>query len=114
MKEPLISSEKIHPLAIEVCRMLQEADYQSFIVGGCVRDLLLRQSPKDWDICTNAQPEDVIRIFPKTIPTGLQHGTITVCIGEGVENHFEVTTFRVEGKYTDGRRPESVAFVQDI
>lgn len=114
MKEPLISSGKIHPLAIEVCRMLQEADYQAFIVGGCVRDLLLRQNPKDWDICTDAQPEDVIRLFPKTIPTGLQHGTITVCMGEGVENHFEVTTFRVEGKYTDGRRPESVAFVKDV
>ena len=109
-----IFPEKIHPLAIEVCRMLQEADYQAFIVGGCVRDLLLGQKPKDWDITTNAQPEDVIRLFTKTIPTGLQHGTVTVCMGEGVENHFEVTTFRVEGKYLDGRRPESVSFVQDV
>lgn len=114
MKESLISPDKIHPLAIEVCRILQGANYQSFIVGGCVRDLLLRQNPKDWDITTNAQPEDVIRLFSKTIPTGLQHGTVTVCMGEGVENHFEVTTFRVEGKYLDGRRPESVSFVQDV
>ena len=114
MQEPLISLEKIHPLAIEVCRILQEANYQAFIVGGCVRDLLLGQKPKDWDICTNAQPTDVIRLFPKTIPTGLQHGTITVCMAEGVENHFEVTTFRWEGKYTDGRRPDSVVFVQDV
>ena len=114
MQELRISPEKIHPVAVEVCRILQEANYQAFIVGGCVRDLLLGQAPKDWDICTDAQPEEVIRLFPKTIPTGLQHGTVTVCMGEGVDNHFEVTTFRVEGKYLDGRRPESVAFVQDV
>jgi tRNA nucleotidyltransferase (CCA-adding enzyme) len=106
--------QSIHPLAIEVCRTLQEAGYQAFIVGGCVRDLYLHIAPKDWDITTNAAPEQVMQLFPRTLPTGLQHGTVTVCMAEGVENHFEVTTFRVEGKYLDGRRPEEVRFVQSV
>jgi tRNA nucleotidyltransferase (CCA-adding enzyme) len=104
----------INSKAFEICNILQKAGYQSFIVGGCIRDLLLSISPKDWDITTDATPEQVMNIFPKNIPTGLQHGTITVVMGEGVENHFEITTFRVEGKYSDGRRPEEVSFVVDI
>lgn len=104
----------IHPKAIEVCQILQQHGYQAYIVGGCVRDMLMHGIPKDWDICTDASPEKVLEIFPKTIPTGLQHGTVTICMGEGVENHFEVTTFRVEGKYTDGRRPEEVRFVTKV
>jgi tRNA nucleotidyltransferase/poly(A) polymerase len=104
----------IHPQAIEVCKILNEHKYQAFIVGGCVRDLLLGQKPKDWDICTDASPQTVTKIFQKTIPTGLQHGTVTVCMGEGVENHFEVTTFRVEGEYSDGRRPDEVFFVMNV
>ena len=114
MKTHPILNENIHPLAIEVCRTLHSHNYQAFIVGGCVRDLFLGATPKDWDITTNANPEQVMKIFPKTIPTGLQHGTITVVMGEGVENHFEVTTFRVEGEYKDGRRPEEVFFVQNV
>ena len=109
-----ISPHLIHPLAIEVCRVLNEHNYQAFIVGGCVRDLLLGQTPKDWDITTDASPENVSRIFPRNIPTGLQHGTVTVCMGEGVENHFEVTTFRIEGEYSDGRRPDEVFFVMNV
>lgn len=84
------------------------------MVGGCVRDLLLGETPKDYDITTDATASQVMNIFPKTIPTGLQHGTITVVMGEGVSNHFEVTTFRIEGNYSDGRRPEEVFFVQQI
>lgn len=109
-----ISQHLIHPLAIEVCRVLNKHNYQAFIVGGCVRDLLLGQQPKDWDITTDASPQKVLEIFPKTIPTGLQHGTVTVCMGEGVENHFEVTTFRIEGEYSDGRRPDEVFFVMNV
>lgn len=109
-----ISPDLIHPLAIEVCRVLHENEYQAFIVGGCVRDLLLGQRPKDWDITTDASPKRVMEIFQKTIPTGLQHGTVTVCMGEGVENHFEVTTFRIEGEYSDGRRPDEVFFVMNV
>jgi tRNA nucleotidyltransferase (CCA-adding enzyme) len=104
----------LHPLAIEVCRVLNKHNYQAFIVGGCVRDLLLNQKPKDWDITTDCSPQKLLEIFPKTIPTGLQHGTVTVCMGEGVENHFEVTTFRIEGEYSDGRRPDEVFFVMDV
>lgn len=113
-KNYLISKININSNAIEVCRILQEYGYQSYIVGGCVRDLLLGIKPKDWDICTDAIPEKVMEIFPKHYPTGLQHGTITIAMGEGIENHFEITTFRVEGKYIDGRRPEEVFFVKNI
>jgi tRNA nucleotidyltransferase (CCA-adding enzyme) len=114
MKELQISPQQVNPQAVEVCRVLHEAGYEAFIVGGCVRDLLLKQIPKDWDIATSASPENVIKLFPKTYPTGLQHGTVTVAMGEGPENHFEVTTFRIEGEYLDGRRPESVFFVMHI
>ncbi len=100
--------------AIEVCRILQNSGHQSFIVGGCVRDILLKINPKDWDITTSATPQQVMSLFPKNYPTGLQHGTVTVSMGDGPENQFEVTTFRVEGKYTDGRRPEEVFFVTDV
>lgn len=114
MREPYFFNKLIHPLAIEVCRTLNEHGYQAFIVGGCVRDLILGQRPKDWDICTNAAPQNILEIFPKTIPTGLQHGTVTVCMKEGIENHFEVTTFRIEGEYSDGRRPNEVSFVANV
>lgn len=113
--EPVASFlQLIHPKAAVVCHILQAAGHQAYIVGGCVRDLHLGLTPKDWDICTSASPEQVVELFPKTIPTGIKHGTITVCMGEGVDNHFEVTTFRVEGKYLDGRRPEEVKFVQNV
>lgn len=114
MEHRPISTHLIHPRAIEVCRILHQHEYQAFIVGGCVRDLLLGQKPKDWDITTDASPKKVMEIFQKNIPTGLQHGTVTVCMGEGVENHFEVTTFRIEGEYSDGRRPDEVFFVMDV
>jgi tRNA nucleotidyltransferase/poly(A) polymerase len=104
----------VNTKAVSICKILNENGYQAFIVGGCVRDLLLGTTPKDWDIATDAPPKEVIKIFPKTIPTGLQHGTVTVAMGVGVENHFEVTTFRIEGAYTDGRRPEEVFFVMNI
>lgn len=109
-----ISQQLVNPGALEVCRVLSQAGYQAYIVGGCVRDLLLEQTPKDWDITTDATPQEVMSLFNKTIPTGLQHGTVTVVLGEGVENHYEVTTFRVEGDYTDGRRPEQVFFVLNV
>lgn len=109
-----IFQQPIHPLAIQTCQILQNAGYQAYIVGGCVRDLHLGVAPKDWDITSDATPQQVMSLFPKNIPTGLQHGTVTVCMGEGVENHFEITTFRVEGKYTDGRRPEEVRFVSSL
>jgi tRNA nucleotidyltransferase (CCA-adding enzyme) len=114
MQKLAISPHLIHPSAVEICHILHDNGYQAFIVGGCVRDLLLGQKPKDWDITSDAHPETVIQLFPKTIPTGLQHGTVTVCMGDGVENQFEVTTFRIEGEYSDGRRPDVVLFVANV
>lgn len=106
-----IDFEKINKNALSVCRELQNSGYQSYIVGGCVRDLLLGQEPKDWDITTDALPEVVAKMFPKVLLTGLQHGTVTVMHGG---EPLEVTTFRTEGTYTDGRRPDEVKFVSNI
>lgn len=88
-----------------------ENNYEAYMVGGCVRDCLLGLSPKDYDITTSAKPNIIENLFTKTIPTGIEHGTITVVI----ENeNFEVTTYRTEGNYIDNRRPESVQFVSNI
>ena len=90
---------------------LEKHNYEAFIVGGCVRDSLLNKSPKDWDITTSALPEIVTSLFPKTIPTGIQHGTVTVIISG---KSFEVTTYRIDGEYSDGRHPNGVCFTSSI
>lgn len=92
---------------------LNGAGHSAYVVGGCVRDSLLGLEPHDWDICTSARPEQVIDVFgaERVIPTGLKHGTVTV--RENGES-FEVTTFRVDGPYSDGRRPDSVRFSDDL
>ena len=90
-----------------VCERLAQAGHQAVVVGGCVRDALLGRTPGDWDVATSAHPDEVMRIFRKTIPTGLQHGTVTVLEGGA---SVEVTTFRGEGAYTDARRPDHVVF----
>lgn len=92
---------------------LEAAGFQAFVVGGCVRDYMLGLEPEDWDICTAANPEDMLEVFrdDTVIPTGIQHGTITVITKEG---HAEVTTFRSDGVYADSRHPQSVTFVSDI
>lgn len=94
-----------------ICRRLRESGKRGWIVGGCVRDMLRGNTPKDWDVATDARPEEVTRLFRKVIPTGIQHGTVTVVL-HGVP--FEVTTLRGEGAYSDGRRPDSVEFTSDI
>lgn len=86
-------------------------NFEAFMVGGCVRDILLGSLPKDYDITTSAKPEITISLFHKTIPTGLKHGTVTVLISN---EPYEVTTYRTEGKYIDNRRPSSVNFVTYI
>ncbi|MGL5354047.1 MAG: CCA tRNA nucleotidyltransferase [Clostridium sp.] len=86
-------------------------NHKAFMVGGCVRDIILKKEPKDYDITTSALPDETILLFDKTIPTGLQHGTITVLINK---EPYEVTTFRTDGDYKDNRRPNSVLFVNDI
>jgi tRNA nucleotidyltransferase (CCA-adding enzyme) len=94
-----------------ICKRLRERGKRGWIVGGCVRDLLRGAKALDWDVATDARPDDVIAMFKKVIPTGIQHGTVTV-VKRGV--HYEVTTLRGDGVYTDGRRPDKVEFVDDI
>jgi tRNA nucleotidyltransferase (CCA-adding enzyme) len=98
---------------LEVLRRLDEAGHRSWIVGGAVRDLLLHRPREaaDFDVATPATPQEVSALFPKVIPTGIEHGTVTVVSG-GLA--IEVTTFRGEGAYVDGRRPESVTFHRDL
>jgi len=90
---------------------LQAAGHEAWLVGGGVRDLLLGKQPKDWDIATQALPQEVMKLFRKVVPTGIAHGTVTVLVPEG---HVEVTTFRVESAYVDGRRPGTVEFRRDL
>ncbi|XXY46541.1 HD domain-containing protein [Sorangium sp. So ce269] len=94
-----------------ICRRLRERGKRGWIVGGCVRDLLRGQPAKDWDVATDARPDEVVASFRKVIPTGIQHGTVTVLV-RGVP--YEVTTLRGDGTYSDGRRPDRVEFVDDI
>lgn len=94
-----------------VINTLLSKGYEAYIVGGCVRDMLLSKIPNDFDVTTSAEPNEVIALFEKTIPTGIKHGTVTVMVqGEPVE----VTTFRTEGGYTDCRRPDEVHFVKSL
>ena len=90
---------------------LQQHGYEAYAVGGCVRDALLGRKPNDWDITTSARPEQVKDVFKRTIDTGIQHGTVTV-----MEDHigFEVTTYRIDGEYEDGRHPKEVQFTPDL
>ena len=99
--------------ARQILEKLNGAGYPAYVVGGCVRDSLLGIAPKDWDICTAARPEELQRIFSgfHVVETGLKHGTLTV-IAEGTP--YEVTTFRVDGAYTDHRHPDGVTFVADV
>ena len=92
---------------------LHGAGYAAYAVGGCVRDSLLGRIPQDWDLCTSARPEQVLALFGEgqCIPTGLQHGTVTIKYGGQL---YETTTFRTEGAYTDGRHPDEVHFVPDV
>jgi len=92
---------------LAVLTKLKTQNFEAFLVGGCVRDALLGKTPKDFDIATNALPEQVVAAFERVIPTGIEHGTVTVLM-YGIP--IEVTTFRTEGKYEDGRRPASVSF----
>jgi tRNA nucleotidyltransferase (CCA-adding enzyme) len=118
----VVSTEQLKrsvPLDVrELCQRLHEAGHRAWVVGGCVRDELLREAHGaegsvrgDWDIATSALPDEVTRLFRRVIPTGIQHGTVTVLLGSG---QYEVTTLRGETTYSDGRRPDAVYFVDDI
>ena len=94
-------------------RLLQNSGFESYAVGGCVRDSLLGNAPDDWDITTAARPEETETVFQnyRLIETGLQHGTVTVILDE---MPLEITTFRVDGDYPDARHPESVTFTRTL
>ena len=90
---------------------LEKNGYEAYAVGGCVRDSILKRVPEDWDITTSAKPEEVKKLFQATIDTGLQHGTVTVVIEK---KGYEITTFRLDGDYSDGRHPDRVAFTSSL
>ena len=98
-----------------ILQRLKENGFEGYIVGGCVRDFLLGKNPDDFDITTNAKPEDVKRIFKKTIDTGIKHGTVTILFYDNNKPlTYEITTYRVDGEYIDGRHPENVKFVSGL
>ena len=100
------------PLAVaEVLAILQASGEQAYIVGGCVRDSIMGQEPKDWDITTSARPPRIKQLFPKTVDTGIKHGTVTVLHRREA---IEVTTFRVDGQYEDHRHPKAVSFTDSL
>ena len=103
----------LDPGAAALLDTLHAAGYAAYAVGGCVRDSLLGRTAHDWDLCTSALPQQVMELFgaEQCIPTGLQHGTVTVKYGGQL---YETTTFRTEGSYTDGRHPDAVQFVPDV
>ena len=94
-----------------IINTLNKNGFEAYTVGGCVRDSLLGRAPQDWDITTNALPEKIIDIFDHTVPTGLQHGTVTVVLNK---DNYEVTTYRIDGEYLDNRRPDKVIFTSSI
>lgn len=102
---------RIPPGAARILRVLEDHGYEAFVVGGCVRDSLLGRNPNDWDITTSALPLQVKALFRRTIDTGLKHGTVTI-----MENGepYEVTTYRVDGEYLDGRHPSEVTFTASL
>ena len=94
-----------------IIEQLNMSGFEAFAVGGCVRDALLGREPNDWDITTSATPYEVKEIFRRTIDTGIQHGTVTVMLKK---NGYEVTTYRIDGEYTDHRRPDGVTFTREL
>lgn len=106
-----IKNENIPDNVKYIISTLEKEGFEAYIVGGCVRDMLLGTKPKDYDITTSAKPETVISLFHKVIPTGIKHGTVTVCLNN---ENYEVTTFRSEGNYKDGRHPDKVEFISNL
>ncbi|SEQ40773.1 tRNA nucleotidyltransferase (CCA-adding enzyme) [Lachnospiraceae bacterium RM5] len=94
-----------------IIKELEKKGFEAFAVGGCVRDAILKKKPNDWDITTSASPMDIKSVFLRTIDTGIEHGTVTVLIGK---ESYEVTTYRIDGDYIDGRHPESVLFTDNL
>lgn len=102
---------KLPPLLIEFGKVFADAGFKAYLVGGAVRDMLMKVPAHDWDVATNATPQDVIKLFKFVVPTGIEHGTVTVHF-KGTE--IEVTTFRTEAGYSDGRHPDSINYAATI
>lgn len=102
---------KIPQILQKMNKIFEDNGYQAYLVGGAVRDVIMGKEPSDWDLTTDAKPEEVMKIFHKVIPTGIAHGTVTVHF---MKNEIEVTTFRTESDYSDGRHPDKVSFTGDI
>ncbi|MEM9458420.1 MAG: hypothetical protein AAGF11_29855 [Myxococcota bacterium] len=110
-----LTAASVPPPIVEVARRLQAEGHAAVLVGGAVRDVLLGLPASDWDLASSATPDEVMALFRRTIPTGVQHGTVTVLVREGETTHpVEITTFRGEGAYADGRRPQSVTFHRSL
>lgn len=95
----------------KIIETLEAAGFEAYAVGGCVRDSILGREPDDWDITTSAKPDQVKRLFQRTVDTGIKHGTVTVLLGK---EGFEVTTYRIDGTYEDGRHPSEVSFTASL
>lgn len=102
---------KIPKPAEEIIERLNSHGFEAYVVGGCVRDSLLGKAPQDWDITTSARPQEVKRVFGRTIDTGIAHGTVTIMRGK---EGYEVTTYRIDGEYEDGRHPKDVFFTSNL
>ena len=102
---------KIPDNAKKILDIIHGAGFEAYVVGGCVRDAILGREPGDWDITTNASPMEVKSRFRRTIDTGIEHGTVTVMFGK---EGYEVTTYRIDGIYEDGRHPNSVTFTRSL
>ncbi len=107
----MFKNKKFPSGALQIIKTLKSHGHQAYLVGGCVRDLLLDLAVKEWDITTSARPEEVSQLFHKVVPTGIEYGTVTCLVDDGT---YEVTTFRSDEKYVDGRHPSNVAFTDDI
>ena len=111
-KSGRIMMEIIIPEDVKVIiTMIEHSGHEAYVVGGCVRDILMGREPDDWDITTSATPEEIKRIFVKTVDTGIKHGTVTVIVRG---NGYEVTTYRIDGDYADGRHPQNVRFTRNL
>lgn len=111
MKEVNKVKIQIPDKAEYIIKTIMDAGFEAYVVGGCVRDSILGRKPEDWDITTSAKPEQVKALFPRTIDTGIQHGTVTVMLAK---EGFEVTTYRIDGKYEDSRHPKEVTFTPNL
>src|SRR5258706_3303325 len=113
MTESRLQPSQVPEPILDVLRMIQDSGHRAYVIGGAVRELLVgeKRAAQDWDLGTSATPDEVLRLFPKSIATGARFGTITVLTDAGP---CEVTTFRVESEYRDARRPERVTFVREL